>query len=572
MAVRLQPEAKEIIVVNGASNFDLRWDARIRKTFTEWPTHPPVRYLTGLPLSDVLSELSRLPNNAIVYSPGMQRDGGGQTYSGRDSIRRMAQASSAPLYSSYSTMIEAGIVGGYVFEMADVGRQAGQVVRRLLAGEKLSQKDMPAPLPSHYVVNWNQLERWHLPEANLPPGTTIVNRAISPWEQYKRYILTALVILALQLLLIVILLLERRRRLKTQSLLAERLRFETLLAQVASSFSMVNPGGVVDYPILQCLRSVRDFFVVDLASIWQFQQESGVLLRTHVSPEDAAIRIAITFERLPNTVQRLIRGEIVQFSDEEERENLEDAEKFHDADIKSFLAIPLQSDEKAIRVLALMATSKAILWPSDIVIRLRTIADILGNVLARQNTAKALRESEILKGSILESLRSNVCVIDSAGFIIEVNQTWLDFAVENDMPEQSAMGVGLNYLEICLKSASSDESMEARAGILSVLEGSRQIFEMEYACHSPTKQRWFRMTAMRLPRPQGGAVISHVDITVQKLAEIDQQNMQNEAAQMNRATEMGAISSFPRSRTGPTPGGSSEQRSGGGAPGGASQS
>jgi nitrogen-specific signal transduction histidine kinase len=540
MAIRLQPDAKEIVVVNGASNFDLRWDARIRKTLTEWQEHPPVRYLSGLPMGDVSSELSHLPKNTIVYSPGMQRDGGGQTYSGRDSIRRMAQASSAPLYSSYSTMIDAGIVGGYVFEMADVGRQAGQIVRRLLVGERLSPKDMPDPLPSHYIVNWSQLERWHLPEASLPPGTTVVNRAISPWEQYKKYILTALFILALQLLLIVVLLLERRRRLKSQSQLAERLRFETLLAQVASSFSMVNPS-VVDYPIQQCLRSVREFFSVDLASIWQFQQDSGALLRTHVSPEDAAIRIAVTLERLPNTVQRLGRGEIVKFSDEDERANIEDSEQFRDAGIKSFLAIPLQSDEKGIRVLSLIGTSKATLWPSGIVTRLRTIADILGNALARQNAARALRESEVLKGSILESLRSNVCVIDNTGFIIEVNQAWVDFALENDMPEQSAVGVGLNYLEICLKSASTDESMEARSGILSVLDGSRQIFEMEYACHSPIKQRWFRMTAMRLPRPEGGAVISHVDITLQKLAEIDQQNMQDEAAQMNRATEMGQL-------------------------------
>ena len=35
----------------------------------------PVRYLSGLPLDEVVSGLSHLPRNSIVYSPGIQEDG-----------------------------------------------------------------------------------------------------------------------------------------------------------------------------------------------------------------------------------------------------------------------------------------------------------------------------------------------------------------------------------------------------------------------------------------------------------------------------------------------------------------
>ncbi len=140
LATRLQPHANEIVVVTGASEFDRNWEERIKKIFADWQTHPPVRYLSGLPLDDVLSELSHLPPNTIVYSPGMQRDGSGHAYANRDVVQRMAQVSSAPLYSSYSTMINYGIVGGYVFEMGDQGSQAGEIVRRILNGEKLTQR------------------------------------------------------------------------------------------------------------------------------------------------------------------------------------------------------------------------------------------------------------------------------------------------------------------------------------------------------------------------------------------------------------------------------------------------
>jgi signal transduction histidine kinase len=347
-------------------------------------------------------------------------------------------------------------------------------------------------------------------------------------------------LLALQMILIVILLVELWRRRKSQDQLAERLRFETVLAHIAATFSIAEDDNV-DTPIANCLRDVCELFCVNWASVWQFEQESGLLLQTHVGPVEVANPIAITPERFPGTFQCMARGEVVIFADETERNHLKDSDAFREAGIKSFLAIPLRSDQAIIRVLTLIGMSKSTSWPSDIVTRLCTIADILGHVLARQRAANALRESELLKGSILESLRSNACVIDNAGFILEVNRSWSDFATENLLQANQKGGVGINYLETYRNSSKSDDTVKAMAGMQSVLAGSQPDFEMEYACDPPNKHRWLRMTVMRLIRPEGGAVISHVDITSQKLAELERQKIKEDVTQMNRATEMGQL-------------------------------
>src|SRR5271154_4162288 len=90
LAVRLQPKAGEIVVVTGASKFDLDWEQRIRAAFVGWNEHPPVRYLSPLPLDGILRELSHLPSNTIVYTPGLQQDGDGRAYANRDVVHRMA--------------------------------------------------------------------------------------------------------------------------------------------------------------------------------------------------------------------------------------------------------------------------------------------------------------------------------------------------------------------------------------------------------------------------------------------------------------------------------------------------
>jgi signal transduction histidine kinase len=541
LAVRLQPKAGEIVVVTGASEYDLNWEHRIRAAFVGWNAHPPVRYLSGLPLDDILRELSHLPSNTIVYTPGLQRDGGGRAYANRDVVHRMTQASSAPIYSSYSTMINFGIVGGYVFDMADEGVQAGKVVKRILAGEKLTQKDMPDALPSQYVVDWNQLERWHLSEANLPPGTRVVNREPDPWEKYKKYILGIALLFALEALLILYLLAERRRRRLAQEQLAERLRIEILVGQVSSEFANLE-SGQVDQAILRSLRSLQEFSRSSFACIGQTQNTGGKFLCTHIWPEDTDSRKpALSPGNFPNMVSRLSHGETVSFSGDAESRKLEDYESFRNAGIKSLLAIPIQSENHFLGALSLINVPEATSWRADTVQQLSTIADILGGALSRQYAAHALRESEVLKGVILDYMQSNVVVIDQDGVILEVNQHWRDSAARDGLTSQFSMGIGSNYLDVCGRDIGNEEAMQALHGIRSVLSGLHPTFETEYAYSSPSEMRWFRMTVMRLPRSTGGALITHFDITQQKLAELERERMQEETAQLHRATEMGQL-------------------------------
>jgi signal transduction histidine kinase len=544
LAMRLQPNAREIVVVTGASNYDLGWEKNTRRALTEWRAHPPVRYLSGLPLSDLLNELAHLPQNTIVYSPAMQRDGSGNTYTGRDVVRRMAEVSSAPLYSCFGTTINFGIVGGYVLDMADVGTQAGQVVRRILAGEKLTQKDMPDGPPSHYVVDWNQLKRWHLPEANLPPGTAIVNREPGPWEKYKRYILGTVGLVLLQSLLIFYLLAERRRRRRTQKELAERLRFETMVAQVSSEFANLESGRI-DEAILHSLQRVQEFFRPRTAAIWRLHDAGSRFVCTHQWPENTrSDSLDISQEVFLDTLHRLSLGESVLFSGEFKLGQQEDAHSFLKAEMKSLVAIPIQSENHLLGALSLVNFEDPESWPADITLRLSTIADILGGALARQYSSEALRESEVLKGVILDYMQSNVAVVDQDGVVLEVNQHWIDSASRDAALSPARVGVGVNYLEVCraaIGGEGAEGAMDALYGIESVLTGARDSFDMEYPCPSPTETRWFRMTAMRLPRASGGVLIIHMDMTPEKRAQLERKRMQEETSQLNRATEMGQL-------------------------------
>src|SRR5712692_2552795 len=134
---------------------------------------------------------------------------------------------------------------------------------------------------------------------------------------------------------------------------------------------------------------------------------------------------------------------------------------------------------------------------------------------------EACRHLSQQQSFILNALPANIALVDSMGKIIAVNEGWTKFAIDNDFAGNNC-GTGSNYLAACgpWPEGSNDGAALATSGIRGVLTGATGQFEMEYPCHSPLEQRWFRM----LVRPTsengaGGAVVMHLNITEHAVAE-----------------------------------------------------
>jgi diguanylate cyclase (GGDEF)-like protein len=128
--------------------------------------------------------------------------------------------------------------------------------------------------------------------------------------------------------------------------------------------------------------------------------------------------------------------------------------------------------------------------------------------------------SDGLARALLDALPDSTAVLDHSGGILAVNQAWRMFAVDNG-GQTGATGVGMNYLELCERSAADGcaDANAAAAGLRAVLDGAAVQRELEYACPSPAVDRWFLLRVTPLPGDKTGAVASHINITRWKLAE-----------------------------------------------------
>jgi PAS domain S-box-containing protein len=123
-----------------------------------------------------------------------------------------------------------------------------------------------------------------------------------------------------------------------------------------------------------------------------------------------------------------------------------------------------------------------------------------------------------LAKSALDGLSANVCVLDENGTIVAVNAAWRQFAVAND-GDLTRCAEGRNYFEVSDHCAPGDSEGAAAfaSGLRAVLAGIQQQVEVEYPCHSPTVQRWYRARATRI-NGSGLArvVVAHEDVTAQR--------------------------------------------------------
>ncbi|SEC98262.1 PAS domain S-box-containing protein [Rhizobiales bacterium GAS191] len=212
LALRLQPQARHLVVVTGAASPDRDWQETARRALLPYGSQLGITYLSGLPMAELLDQMGRLSPDTIVLYLSILRDGAGQSFIPRDVAERLSEAAGAPVYAVYDSYLGRGIVGGYMNTFEAMGREAGRLGLRILAGEKpeaipIRQSEAPAN-----YVDWRQLQRWGLDESKLPPGSVLRFREPSLWKTYRWQFLTAGGLLLAQSLLIPALLLQGRRR------------------------------------------------------------------------------------------------------------------------------------------------------------------------------------------------------------------------------------------------------------------------------------------------------------------------------------------------------------------------
>jgi signal transduction histidine kinase/integral membrane sensor domain MASE1 len=340
-------------------------------------------------------------------------------------------------------------------------------------------------------------------------------------------ITTAVALLALATLI------EERRQ--STHALGERFRFEKLLSEFSRTFVQV-PSERMNAVCHEALKRIGTFLDIDCVRLFQVTQRGGDirLVSEWRSPGFGPSVPTVITRDYPWIVSRIESQSPLALRSLRALppEAAHDRLSLESHGYNALLVLPLLAGERLVGALTFGAIVERD-WSEDEIANLRLLSEVLANALARRQVDDALMGSEVMKSAILDSLTSGVAVIDNEGRLLNLNTNWTRLAEESGVIPYVPIREGDSLLDVF--------PADAVTGVKGVLNHSRARFVAEYVSVTPAATKFWLFVASRLNRAEGGAVVTLVDDTERRHAEIDAQQLRQELAHVGRVSTMGEL-------------------------------
>ncbi len=532
-ALGLFPQARSIVIVGGASAFDRGQAEGVAREVRTLMPDLEIVDLSGQPVAAMVSRIAATPRDSVIFLTSFTFDGNKVEVVPSQMVQLFATRASAPIFDLADLSAGDRVVGTLGAGPERIGSEAGKLILRLAAGETADYIP-PVRLEPELTLDWRQLQRFGVPAARIPARARILNRQATFWDSQRSWILVALTAFLAQALLIFILLAERRSRRQSQRQLAERLRYEQLASEISAGFANL-PRDRMGEQIANSLRRMTEFLEVERITIWRYRAESDTLDRLSSCTVQGKDRIPrATLSSFPLT-GLLKAGQPSRVGDTRALPSGSAVREVLAQDqIRSSLGIPLLSAGRMVGALACDTFTYARVWPESLVQSLQTLGELFANALALQESEEAARAGEELNNAVLASLPGYVAILNRDGVVLRVNDNWTRAEAGDERPAFLRLGVGSRYL--------SSPAVEVQEPLAAVLSRRRDSASVETR-HPGPPELWFEIRIEALQRPQGGAVVSHVEITPTKRAEMHDARNRETIAHMSRVAAVSELAS-----------------------------
>jgi len=220
LAKKLHPQLKSITVIADdtlSGNADVEIVGRLYAKFPDLLFN--LLQLGNYSWDETAELLRQQHRDSVLLSLAAFRDRAGLVLSYEESIGLIVSNSPVPVYVLREHGVRVGAFGGNVVSFYEQGRQAALMAEKILKGTPVQDIKVLRNSPNQYMFDYPSLQRFSIDESLLPSGSVILNKPVTIFEQYSRYVWAAMVSIVVLVLFIIFLLFEINARRRVEAAL-----------------------------------------------------------------------------------------------------------------------------------------------------------------------------------------------------------------------------------------------------------------------------------------------------------------------------------------------------------------
>ncbi len=178
-------------------------------------------------INTIAGKINNLPKNSAVLFTSLYRDKNGK-YIPYNQIRTLFNTSKYPVFALNKIHLDEGILGGILVDPIEQGSLSAQKTIEIIKGKEAHLIPITTPVFKYYFDH-NILEKFSLNNLEVPFLATVINKPKSFFEENRKFIDSAFLLMPLLILLIIGLIVNIIKRIQLEIKLVEQTKLDSVL-------------------------------------------------------------------------------------------------------------------------------------------------------------------------------------------------------------------------------------------------------------------------------------------------------------------------------------------------------
>ncbi len=229
LILKTRPETKSLVVVNDNKTTTAKLNKLLMLDVEKMHQDElEFIYYEDLGIDELIDNVRNIKGDTSILLLTFNKDKYGKFISFQDNLDLLIPESKVPIYIAWAFYINSGVIGGKVVSGSFHGQMAARMVAKIINGTPIGSIPIYRKPLDQFVVDYNEIQRFHIDQDVLPKGTLLLNSPKSFYSENREWLHILGGIILLASIIIIVLSKAIIRRIKAErALILEQNRLKT---------------------------------------------------------------------------------------------------------------------------------------------------------------------------------------------------------------------------------------------------------------------------------------------------------------------------------------------------------